>query len=112
LTEIEPPASEIALWQKRQDGPHNEQEARQYRGHEQGTGRRGMMVLTGVAEKEEKEARQMEGVEEVVTKMVVIKIQVSSQVADMVAIAMAMDAVVTVASKTSSHTGSGYQGGG
>lgn len=63
------------------------------------------VATTTVAEGEEeeintKEAGQMEGVEEeVATKMVVIEIRASSQVATMVATAVAIKVVVTVASK-------------
>lgn len=64
-----------------------------------------VVAMTMVAEGEEeeisiKEAGQMEGVEEeVATKMVVIEIQVSSQVAIMVATVVAIKAEVMVASK-------------
>lgn len=64
-----------------------------------------VVAMTTVAEGEEeeisiKEAGQMEGVEEeVATKMVVIEIRASSQVATMVATVVAIKVVVIVASK-------------
>lgn len=61
------------------------------------------MTMAAEGEEEEiniKEAGQMEGVEvQVATRMVVIEIQVSSQVAIMVAIAVAIKVVATVVSK-------------